>query len=257
MSSTTIVSFWSNDPTILFQKKYIMELWPNVNMGFEAKLNAISRLVLLMTILGYIVTRNTNIIIIGFLTIALIYSIYKLRKQQYIEQKVGSKEGFKNNKGISINGSASTSVNGGKNSTNNESNVLNDILQNDFNPVTKKNPMGNVLLTDIGDNPERLSAPPSFNPEVHDTINKQTQKQTQMLYPGIKNTSKQLYGDLYEQYTFDNDMMRNFYSTANTRVANDQGAFGEWLYGNMPSSKSSGQDGAFARVQDSQRHIMM
>lgn len=248
MSSTTIVSFWSNDPTILFQKKYIMELWPNVNMGFEAKLNAISRLVLLMTILGYIVTRNTNIIIIGFLTIALIYSIYKLRKQQYIEQKVGSKEGFKNNKET-----RRTSGNANSNTTN----VLNDILQNDFNPVTKKNPMGNVLLTDIGDNPERLSAPPSFNPEVHDTINKQTQKQTQMLYPGIKNTSKQLYGDLYEQYTFDNDMMRNFYSTANTRVANDQGAFGEWLYGNMPSSKSSGQDGAFARVQDSQRYIMM
>jgi hypothetical protein len=75
-----------------------------------------------------------------------------------------------------------------------------------------------------------------------------------MLYPGIINTTKQLYGDLYSNYELDNSMMR-FYSTANTRVCNDQGAYGEWLYGNMPSSKSSGPDGAFQRVADSWQWI--
>ena len=250
MASTNIVSFWSNDPTILFNKTYISELWPNVKMVFEQKLNAITRLVVLMTILGYLFTKSLNIFIIGVLTIAIIYSVYKLRKQTYIENNSKSKEGFDNkrrNKGKREN----------ENDKKEKMKVLKDIIQHEYYNISKKNPLGNVLLTDIGDNPERLSAPPAFNPEVHELINKQAQKQTQMLYPGIKNTSKQLYGDLYEQYTFDNDMMRNFYSTANTRVMNDQGAFGEWLYGNMPSGKSSGPDGAFSRVQQSQRHIMM
>ena len=36
-----------------------------------------------------------------------------------------------------------------------------------------------------------------------------------------------------------------FYSMPNTRITNDQGAYAEYLYGNMPSGKSSGPDGAF------------
>jgi len=43
----------------------------------------------------------------------------------------------------------------------------------------------------------------------------------------------------------------------NTRVANDQGAYAEYLYGNMPSSKRSGPDGAFQRVADSYRYILI
>ncbi len=77
-----------------------------------------------------------------------------------------------------------------------------------------------------------------------------------MLNPGIINTKKQLYGDLKDLYDLDNSMMR-FYSTANSRVANDQGAFSQWLYGNMPSSKSSGPDGAFQRVADAYRYTLI
>ena len=71
--------FWSNEPTILFDKKYILQLWPTQQMTFEEKLNAISRLVILLTILGFIFTRNFNLIIIGIITLAIIYSIYKFR----------------------------------------------------------------------------------------------------------------------------------------------------------------------------------
>ena len=39
--------------------------------------------------------------------------------------------------------------------------------------------------------------------------------------PGIKNTNKQLYGDLWNNFELDQSN-RLFYSTANTRVANDQ-----------------------------------
>ena len=127
--------------------------------------------------------------------------------------------------------------------------TLESVLRSDFHPTTKKNPFGNVLLTDIADTPDRRAAAPSFNPVVYDEIDKAVKKQTQMLNPSIINTNKQLYGDLYENYSLDNSMMR-FYSTPNSRIANDQGAFASWLYSQMPSGKSSGPDGALARVQD-------
>jgi hypothetical protein len=130
---------------------------------------------------------------------------------------------------------------------------LQEFLKTDFEPNTKLNPFANVLLTDIGDNPERKSAPPSFNPDVYEDITNSTKKMVQKLNPGIKNTNKQLFGDLGEKFYLDQSN-RNFFSTANTRIANDQTAYANFLYGNMPSSKESGIDGAMQRVKDNPRY---
>ena len=132
--------------------------------------------------------------------------------------------------------------------------TLETVLRSNFHPTTKKNPFGNVLLTDIMDTPNRKAAAPSFNPDVYDDITSAAKKQTQMLNPGIINTNKQLYGDLYDNYQNDKSMMR-FYSTANTRVTSDQGAYGEFLYGNMYSAKESTPEGAMMRVKDNVRYI--
>lgn len=228
-----MTTFWGNEPTILLNKNYIAELWPSQNMTFESKLNAISRLVLVLTLIGFFVTRNVNIIIICVLTLAIVYTMYKFRKNTIV------KEGFRDN------------------SKNSESvTTLKQILNQEFYPTNKKNPMGNVLLTEIGDNPGRQAAAPSFNPDVYDDINAAVKKQTQMLNPDIKSTNKQLYGDLYDNWNLDQSM-RRFYSTANTRVENDQGALGKWLYGDMISAKESNEGGAIARVKDSYRYILI
>ncbi len=228
-----MTTFWGNDPTILLNKNYIAELWPSQNMTFESKLNAISRLVLVLTLIGFFVTRNVNIIIICVLTLAIVYTMYKFRKNTIV------KEGFRDN------------------SKNSESvTTLKQILNQEFYPTNKKNPMGNVLLTEIGDNPGRQAAAPSFNPDVYDDINAAVKKQTQMLNPDIKSTNKQLYGDLYDNWNLDQSM-RRFYSTANTRVENDQGALGKWLYGDMISAKESNEGGAISRVKDSYRYILI
>jgi hypothetical protein len=52
-------------------------------------------------------------------------------------------------------------------------------------------------------------------------------------------------------------MMQRFYTTANTRVESDQNSYAMYLYGNMPSGKDSGPEGAFARVQDNYRYILI
>jgi len=240
--------FWSNDPTILFNKDSISQLWPTQQMTFEAKLNAISRIIIVMSLLGFLFTRNINILVIGIVTLAIIFTLYKLRKQKLVSSLI-KKEGFTVN-------SSTQPVALSQNQMTTNPVTLETVLRSNFHPTTKKNPFGNVLLTDIMDTPNRPAAAPSFNPDVYDDIDSAVKKQTQMLYPGIINTSKQLYGDLKDNYDLDNSMMR-FYSTANTRVCNDQSAYGEWLYGNMPSGKSSGPDGAFARVQDNYRYILI
>lgn len=231
--------FWLNNPIILFDKEHILQLWPSQQLTFEEKLNAISRIIILMTILGFIFTKNWYLIIICVITLAIILTLYKLRKNKIVSSLV-KKEGFKTNK-------------------QNDKSIMNpvtlhSVLQSDYHPTDKRNPFGNVLLTDIGDNPERKSAAPSFNPDVYDDINKAVKKQTQMLNPSITNTNKQLYGDLYDNYQLDNSMMR-FYSTANTRVENDQGAFSKWLYGGMYSAKEDTPEGAMMRVKDNWQWI--
>ena len=240
--------FWSNDPTILFNKESILQVWPTQQMTFEAKLNAISRIVIVMSLLGFIFTRNWNLIIIGIVTLAIIFTLYKLRKQSLVSSLI-KKEGFSVNPSMQPSALSPSPML-------TDPVTLKSVLRSNFHPTTKKNPFGNVLLTDINDDPNRLAAAPSFNPDVYDDIDKAVKKQTQMLNPGIINTNKQLYGDLKDNYDLDNSMMQ-FYSMPNTRVTNDQGAYAEYLYGNMPSGKSSGPDGAFARVQDNYRYILI
>ena len=75
------IQFWTNNPTILFNKEYIFELWPTTNMSYEQKLNAITRLVILITILGYILTMSHRILFVGVMTvfgIFILFSSYKL-----------------------------------------------------------------------------------------------------------------------------------------------------------------------------------
>jgi hypothetical protein len=134
--------------------------------------------------------------------------------------------------------------------------TLETVLNDEFLEGTKKNPFSNVLLTQINDDPERKSAPPSFNVDVDEDITKNVKRSVQMMNPGIKGTNKQLYGDLWQNFELDQSN-RVFYSTANTRIQpGDQSSFGKFLYGNMPSSKESNDAGALARVQDSFRYTL-
>jgi hypothetical protein len=233
-------TFWSNDLSILLNKDYITELWPTSNMTYEEKLNAITRLVILLSILGYIFTMSTNIILIGFLMIAVIFLLYRMQKRKLTKEILNSKEGFSgiNNSNSNSEGTILTP------------DTLQSYLKSDFTNVNKKNPLGNVLLTEIVDNPNRKPAPPSFNTEVYEDINVNTKKMVQSINPGIKNTNKQLYGDLGEQFEFDQSQ-RSFYSTPNTKIPNDQGAFANYLYGDMPSCRDGD---AFACIQDNFRY---
>jgi hypothetical protein len=240
------IQFWTNDPTILFNKEYIFELWPTSEMCYEQKLNAITRLVILLTILGYVMTMSLRILGVGVMTLLIIFVLFTMRKQKMTKEMMN--EGFKSGplgeQAMVQNASYVNPV------------TLDSVLKSEFKEGNRKNPFSNVLLTQINGEPDRKAAPPSFNVDVEEDITKNVKKAVQMMNPGIKNTDKQLFGDLFQEFELDQSN-RQFFSTANTKIANDQGAFAQYLYNDLKySSHLDTPEGAFARVQDAYRYTL-
>lgn len=226
-------TFWIQNPAILFEKDKIGELFPSNDMCLESKLNAICRLVILLSIVGFITTGSIKIICIGALTLFSISVVY-FYKKDWIK-----KEGFQGKQMIEL-----------------DSDNLEPFLETEFKEGNYKNPFSNLLLTEIMDDPDRKSAPPSFNPTIDEDIIKNTKKMIQHLNPGIKNTDKQLFSSLTDNFDLDQSM-RPFYSTPNTKVANDMNAFAKWLYHDFKfSSKESTAEGALARTADAYRYTL-
>jgi hypothetical protein len=236
------IPFWSNDITILFNKDYIFELWPTPTMCYEQKLNAIARLIILITILGYILTMSSRIIFVGILTLVVIFILFNMRKNKLTKEMM--------NEGFLVQGNSSYP------SADSNAIPIDTLLRDEYKEGTKKNPFSNVLLTEIMDNPERKAAPPAFNVDVDEDITKNIKRSVQFMNPDIKSTNKQLYGDLWNNFELDQSN-RAFFSTANTKVVNDQGAFAQFLYSDLKySSKESTSEGALSRVQDSYRYTL-
>ena len=242
------IQFWTNNPTILFNKEYIFELWPTTNMTYEQKLNAITRLVILITILGYILTMSQRILFVGVMTVLGIFILFTMRKQKMTKEMA--------NEGFNVKGNEETGMFDKKPNSYVNPVTLDNVLKTEFKEGNKKNPFSNVLLTQIMDDPERKSAPPSFNVDVDEDITKNVKRSVQMLNPSIKNTNKQLFGDLWQEFELDQSN-RAFFSTANTNIQpGDQTSFGNFLYGDMPSSKGSDFASGIQREKDSYRYTL-
>lgn len=236
--------FWAEEPTILVNKDKIIELWPATDMCFEAKMNAISRLIILLSILGFVVTQNIRIVLAGAGTLGVILVLYQSRKQKMVKDVIQLTENFTNpSTGLS---NKNTII---------DPQTLEPFLKSEFQLGEPSNPFSNVLLTDIMDDPARKAAPPSFNVDVDTDITLKTKQAVQNMNPGIKNSNKQLFSSLTDNFDLDQSM-RVFNSMPNTRVASDQGAFANWLYGDMPSSHDSNAAGANQRVADAYRHTL-
>jgi len=269
------IDVWVTNPTVLLDKNTLFEIWPTQQMCYERKINAMSRLIIFLTILGFILTRSMKIVVVGFITLFVIYLFYY---QNWYKYNKNNKEGFDSGDGSSAdyipmvnvntsksndsdsdnsdNSNHSNTTNNNNNNNNNEHGTpLKEFVKDNYQRGTKTNPLGNVLLTDIMDNPNRLSAPPSFNSSVSTDIRNNVKNMVQMLNPGIKCSDKQLFNNLYDNFDLDQSN-RQFNATANTRVVNDQGAFGKWLYSDtIYSGKENTPEGAIARVQDNARFI--
>jgi hypothetical protein len=213
-----MTAFWLNNPSILLKQSDMVELWPAQTMSMERKLNAITRLIVLLTLLGYLVTRKEKFFITGVITLVVIVILYFIQSQKNKNKEV---EGFVN---------PDMNADAFKLSKNN---FINTEPTNTKPTIT--NPVMNVLLTEIVDNPERKPAELAYEPAVNADINKQTIDMVKKNF-NDPNIDVRLFKDLGDSYTFDQSM-RTWYATANTQIPNDQGSFAEFCYGDMISCR--------------------
>ena len=224
MSSKNNIEFWTKNPAILLDSNYITELWITNNMSKNQKLNAISRLVILLTLIAYGLTRNIRILISGIITIVALIFVNYLDKNN---------ESFTNIR-------------------NKMNNQLDKIYLNPdyFSQSTVKNPLSNVQPQEIIDNPKRKDAPPSYNKKVEQQINNNTKEIIRKNF-NDKDIDKKLFNDLGDNLQFENSM-RQFYSTSSTTVENDQESFLKYCYGDMASCKDGDVDQC---IKKNYRHV--
>ena len=194
--------FWLNNPAILFKKNKITQIWPNDTMNYNNKLNAISRFVLLLSLLGYMCLQKTNILLIGVTTLGIIcvLSYYNNNTNKLVSQK----EGFED--------------------------IKKTIMPNE------KNPLMNVSLNDYTDNPNKPPSALISDPNIPEKINNAAKDNIINADPHNNDKSK-IFKDLSDELEFEQSM-RAFHTTASTTIPNDQKGFTEFCYGNLPSDKN-------------------
>ena len=178
MSSEEI---WYQDPRGVFTKFTWTRFVPTPNMTTTEALNAVVRFATYFTILLFVATQNKNYILVLPVVLFLTYVLHML---------------FPNGKKLEA--------------------YLNSAKSEKYTMPTSHNPFMNVLLTEIGDNPNRDDAAPLTSKEVRANVAKAFQ-QTSDIY---MDTS-----DMFDQ----TQAMRTFHTLQSSKVPNDQDKFLAWL----------------------------
>lgn len=252
MTSIESEQIWYNDVTVL--AKNIGRLWPTHGMTFETQINALTRLYVIITAVGYVLTRNNTYLLIGLFWIVAtaLYGYAKINKMlrftsrtqqggflNYLYGAAAGKEGFAPN----------------MNSKDVEETIKQAYEQPtralNFEAPSVTNPLSNVLLTDIQDNPTRKSAPPAYLESVENEINEKTKEMIKNTNPDINDIDERLFTEVGDNFTFDRGM-RQFYSMPNTQIPNDQKGFVEFCYGSMISCKEGNEQ---ACERNAHRHM--
>lgn len=215
--------FWINNPAILFRNNKILDIFINKSNNFNENMNATTRLIFYLTLLVYLINKNMKILIIGFSLIVAIVVLYFITRNKKEIEKEEIKEGFKNQ--------------------------IKEIKEKYTLPQAN-NPMMNVLLPEIKYDPKRPAAAPSFNPQIEQDINNNVKnnslneltKQNDNKNSAIDKVDAKLFRDVGDNMEFDFSM-RQFYTTANSEVPNNQKAFAEFCYGDMMSCKEPSEQG--------------
>lgn len=233
-----VIPFWTQDPNVLLQ--YPLEFFPVDPMNMEQKLNALSRLIILLTIVAFIVTKNVRILFVTFLTLAAI--AYFAYVQITPEKKVRFSDKLENfETGIL---------------PSDESPVDVLVRENNFETAdvfadpSSTNPFNNNLITDYERAESKRPAPPAYSDETNQLILEQTKNMISESNPEQPLINNKLFRSLEDDFKFEQSM-RPFYSNPSTTIPNDQGSFADFCYGSMISCK---EGNPFACARNLARH---
>lgn len=174
---------WFDDPKQIVRTDQVLEFWPSSDQSPEDRINAASRFIVYATCIVYLTRRDIRVFIFGATMLSVLYVMHKAKM---VKEKYGGS------------------------GTSGESCQL----------PTPDNPMGNVLITDYTDAPNRLEACyyKSVKPLVKDYLD------DRIPYDAGRSRSPHPRAQQYAA-------ARQFISTPVTTIPGDQTSFAEWCYG--------------------------
>lgn len=229
------IPFWSENPNVLLQPAFLLEFFPTEEMCYEQKLNAISRLIIVLTIVVFIFSRNIRVLIISAITMFSIYLLYFYKSNE--DAKVTNHKQY-----------LAEPFHGPARDLLKQNDI--PISPDTFMTPVAENPFSNVLLNDYDYNPTKKPAPYTAKPDINAKILDEAKQLVQNLNPDQPDIANKLFKDLGEQYVFEQSL-RPFYSTASTTIPNDQAGFANFCYGSMVSCK---EGNPFACARNLSRH---
>ena len=171
-----------------------------------------------MTLVGTLLTKNINIFLLGLVSLVVIVLFYLYNEKKNVKEKLENI----NEKETGVYPELTNPV-------------VYSLMKDNYTKPTPNNPLSNLLIPEIYFDPKRKSAPPTFNSQVEEQINKTVQTNVAKKFddPEIKN---KLFANLGDALEFNRSMNR-FTATANQQVPNDREDFMEYCYGEMISGK--------------------
>ena len=205
--------FWLENVQILFQSNRLKEFIPTNDMSYSEKLNAIMRFSIYLSIIMFLYKENYLVFYIPIFIGLFSYFLYDNYKKN-----IPKTERFHTE--------------------------INNVKKTNIKPVLAKtnntcqrpsynNPLMNVLPTDIKYRPERPPACSSTENMIKEEINEKF--------------NVNLYRDITDIYGKANSQ-RQYYTTPNTTIPNNQEAFSKWLYGTPLTCKQGNGEQCIANV---------
>jgi len=181
------------DPKEIFKTSELLNFWPTASQTARERVASTTRFILYATCIIYIINRDVRVFALGILALAILYYLMTMN--------------------MISDGKLRPSATDGR---------VPGPLRGEVTLPTLNNSMGNVLLSDYVDNPDRPAAAwyPSMRAEVQTTWSQ--------IHP----------------FERQRDAERNFYTMPSSTIPNDQAAFAYGAYGKPFAPKCHDQGGA-------------
>jgi len=181
------------DPKEIFKTSDILKFWPTATQSADERVSATTRFVLYAMCIVYIINRDPRIFALGGIALAILYYMWTSNM-------------VKDGKLRSTIGDARRS----------------SVFRSNVTLPTTENSMGNVLLSDYVDNPDRPAA---------------------AWYPSVRTQVQQAWSQIHP-FERQRDAERNFYTMPASTIPNDQTGFAQAAYGKPFAPKCHDQGGA-------------
>lgn len=189
----------------IFRTDKLLVFWPTSSQSAKERAEATARFVIYSSVLVYIINRDVRVFALGGLVLAILYYLYTANM-------------------ISDGSHVRTSGTNGRTTSS---------LYPSATLPTLDNPMGNVLMTDYVDQPDRPAA---------------------AWYPSVRQEVQNAWSQIHP-FERKRDAERNFYTMPNTTIPNDQTGFAQACHGKPFAPFCKDQGGEACDIDSDRFHF--